>query len=716
MAEREQNSEVEGGEAEEQQGERVRRGWVRKMKANKHVEGTEDSYAGKIMSFVSFVRKHKADVLTQRFTEGYDRIPEKKQRGVKSRRDYVAEQISLVDKDRVAETGILRIDNVTEDVVLQWLSEFKGRKGATPHKSVYGSAQSALVDLFKRHGTAFPEAFYGGIRDVQKGAQRTRAKEKVEGLVPMEEGKAAIPGHLYLELVEALLKSGEDTFCHTFAVCSWVLMCRVSNVSELRCAHMFWENDSIVLALVKHKADQEGERTDPKHCYANPFNPAACVVTALAIYFAVYGPPKTARDCLFEGNRQHDRFVDAIRRVLQHNPRLKAELDRLGITPEDIAAHSFRKGGRSYAQGGTTGGPSTPSILLRGCWALEGMDKKYVRYEAAADQFIGRILAMLDINSPSFAALCPHFEALDETVMAAVHSCFPDAPVQFEGVLVHCLASLVYHGDYLRKNLPKEHPLFKSAVFTHGFVDSLAGRVALSFANDKISPTGIPPHVSIQRQLREVKDVVEILPGRVREAISAEFEQRAIDSGSLTRTVMQEMLEGMMGRLQESLLRQPVQELGQAQPRDVDGQFQTWMVAGELRRVPEDFKFDTTLPARTMFQLYCLGDQNTHIGPYRQLETRDFVSAEQKKRLSDMFALIRPVESALKQQQRWQQRPSLDQVNDMWQAAEGVVAVEARTAKGRKRRVKQLAWSTQLREYRKRPREAADEESDGGAE
>jgi hypothetical protein len=492
---------------------------------------------------------------------------------------------------------------------------------------VYGTSQSALVDLYKRHGVAFPQEFYDGISDIQKGAKRKRAEEKLAGLVPLEEGKAAIPGHLYLELVDALLKSGKETFCHTFSVCAWVLMCRVGNVADLRGAHLTWENDAAVIALAKHEADQEGERTDPKHCYANPFKPSACVVTALAVYFAVYGPPKNVREPLFDGSRQHDRFVEAVRRVLKENPRLKDELDRLGITAEDIASHSFRKGGRSYAQGGTTGGPSTPSIMLRELWALEGMDKKYVRYEAAA----GRILAMLDINSPDFAVLCPHFDIVDEVITAAMRDRFPGAPVQLECVLVNCLASLVYQCEYLRTHLHKDHPLFKSVVFTQGYVDRLANRVALSFPGDRITPTGIPPHVSIQRQLREVKAVVEEVPSRVREALAAEFEERALDAGSITRANLDEMLQSMVARLEASLKPQQPQQPQQAEARAVDGPFQTWMVDGHMRRVPEDFEFDTKLPARTLFQLYCLGDQNTHVGPYRNLETRDFTSTEQKK-------------------------------------------------------------------------------------
>jgi hypothetical protein len=280
----------------------------------------------------------------------------------------------------------------------------------------------------------------------------------------MEEGKAAIPGHLYLELMEELMRRN-DLFISVFSVCSWCLMCRVSNVADLRGAHLSWIGDSLLLSIVRHKADKEGERTDAKHCYANPFNPSACVITAIAAFFSVFGVPKNAHDAVFEGDRQHDRFVESLRRVLNACPMLKAKFQQLGITEEDIAAHSFRKGARSYAQGGTTSGPSTPSVHLRGGWALEGwnfvllfffvcfllytgMDKKYVRYEAAADQFIGRILSMLNVNSPDFAVLAPHFDCIDSDVLQAVTCCFPNAAPNLNAVLVHCLASLIFHQDY----------------------------------------------------------------------------------------------------------------------------------------------------------------------------------------------------------------------------------------------------------------------------
>jgi hypothetical protein len=136
------------------------------------------------------------------------------------------------------------------------------------------------------------------------------------------------------------------------------------------------------------------------------------------------------------------------------------------------------------------------------------------------------------------------------------------------------------------------------------------------------------------------------------------------------------------------------------------------MVNGQMRRVPYDFKLDTQLLTRTLFQLYCLRDLNSHICPYRKLESKDLTELKEKKRLSDVFALMRPVEQALKQQKLWNRNPTVEQVNEMWELGGPVIAVDGVTKQGRKRRLKQLAWSTHLREYRKRPHIAVDDDED----
>lgn len=699
---------AEGGTTDRQQ-------WVRDMKAKKHVDKTDVSYAGYITRFFNYLLQARPAALVERFQAVFGQLPDqpRPRKGVTTRRMHVTKCVADVNEARLEETGILRFEQIDKDLVLEWMAEFKGKSGSAPHKSVFGSAQSALVDLWKRHGQTFPKSFYDGIKDVQKGAARTRAEQKVQGVVPMEEGKAAIPGHLYCELMLAMLKSGEDIFAWVFSVFAWTLMCRVSNVSAIRAVHLTWNGDALIINTVKHKADQEGERTDPKHCYANPFNPATCIITALAVYFSVCGYPRQVIELVFEGNRQHERFVAAIRRVLEKTPELKAKLDALGITADDIAAHSYRKGSRSYCQGGTTGGPSTPSILVRGGWAQAGMDKNYVRYEAAADQFIGRIVAMLDINSPLFATLFPHFNEVDDTVRSAVESCFPGAPHALLPVLVPCLASLVYHSDWFHRVLPASHALFKSIPFAQGVVQSLRGRVALKFDTDSVTPTGIPPHVSIQTQMQLVRSAVEELPGKVRAAVAAEFEQRALDQGSITRGVLEDMFAGALTELKAALMPQAAAPPQQAVVENTGAQ--TWMVAGRLRRVPQEFVFNTKLSAQNLFQLYCRGDQEAHVGPYRRLESSDFVDQKQRKRLSDMQALMSPIATVLKQRKLWRDDPTVDQVNEMWAVGSEVIAVTRNTDAGRPRRLRQMSWTSQLKLYRKRSRPAdvdEDEERD----
>ena len=72
--------------------------------------------------------------------------------------------------------------------------------------------------------------------------------------------------------------------------------------------------------------------------------------------------------------------------------------------------------------------------------------ERYFRYEAAGDQFVGRIVAGLPINSGDFSVLPPHFDtARDSDVEYAVKVMFPS--LSCDGTMVTILrvvlASLV---------------------------------------------------------------------------------------------------------------------------------------------------------------------------------------------------------------------------------------------------------------------------------
>ncbi len=182
------------------------------------------------------------------------------------------------------------------------------------------------------------------------------------------------------------------------------------------------QNDCLKIFFGLQKNDQDGTRNmDPRHCYANPFNPEISIVLSLAIYFLCFGINNDRSERLFEGKQQYQRFLKALKNVMTSCREINVEMKRCGLTVEDIAAHSTRKGGRSYCAGGSTNGPAFVTIMLRGGWSLEGIDKRYVRYERAGDQYVGRILSGLNVNTPEFAFLPPFFWALPEMKKMTVH-------------------------------------------------------------------------------------------------------------------------------------------------------------------------------------------------------------------------------------------------------------------------------------------------------
>jgi hypothetical protein len=82
-------------------------------------------------------------------------------------------------------------------------------------------------------------------------------------------------------------------------------------------------------------------------------------------------------------------------------------------------AHSVRKGVATFAYNGTTGGPSIASVCLRVGWSLGDVQDRYIRYEPAGDQYLGRVIAGLPLNGADFALLPPHFVQNDDDVVCA---------------------------------------------------------------------------------------------------------------------------------------------------------------------------------------------------------------------------------------------------------------------------------------------------------
>ena len=90
-------------------------------------------------------------------------------------------------------------------------------------------------------------------------------------------------------------------FAHTFLILAWNLMARSNSVGSLMYQHVSWENDSMVIRLPKHKGDQEGKNSYPKHVFANPNDPSICPVLGFAVYVFTKGFQREGAQTLIFG-------------------------------------------------------------------------------------------------------------------------------------------------------------------------------------------------------------------------------------------------------------------------------------------------------------------------------------------------------------------------------------------------------------------------------
>ncbi|ETV70825.1 hypothetical protein H257_13615 [Aphanomyces astaci] len=124
----------------------------------------------------------------------------------------------------------------------------------------------------------------------------------------------------------------------------------------------------------------------------------------------------------------------------------------LCLSINTIGTHSLRKVAATYAIAGSTSGPSIFNVCIRCGWSIGSVVERYVHYDGAGDQYVGRVGAGLPLGSGDFAVLPPHFiVGSDDAVSASGQLVFPRLwrHEELRGVLKSCLASLIYHKTFL---------------------------------------------------------------------------------------------------------------------------------------------------------------------------------------------------------------------------------------------------------------------------
>jgi hypothetical protein len=336
----------------------------------------------------------------------------------------------------------------------------------------------------------------------------------------------------------------------------------------------------------------------------------------------------------------------------------------------------------------------------------------YLRYESAGDQFVGRTVAGLPLESPDFAILPPHFRSTAAGVVAeVVQECFPKSHQSLRNCLEMFLASVVYHSDYLKAKLPANHRLFSSPLFSTNRLSSLKPLVQCGRFN-KVDEkriaraTGIPPFVSILCQVqdlagevKELRPVLSVMPQQVASHVNSYLQENAIEAKAVTPEMTKQIMRNI---LHETGLLRVVQALDNSGA--VQLQSAPPAAPPPVSRTTDYAQFSfPNAPPRAAFQLWLCGDAAREYPPYRQLQPDQLHTSDLRKRLSDFRFLMHYIEKQIRavEPNANFNGPSLTEVNRLYDLVESVVT--PRTSNRRE----QAIWSTVVRHVRQRARIAA---------
>jgi hypothetical protein len=398
------------------------------------------------------------------------------------------------------------LDMVTSDNFLDFLLSLRP-EGQFLSRSAYGAYRSGLFDLYRECGVEQTGRFHLLLTKGFQGLKRKAQEYKQQLGTKLSEGKDPLPFPLYKQLCQWMIVDGsrESIFTWSFLTLTWNLICRSKNTTTIHRNHISWENDSLVIQFAHQKTDMIGQtEAVRRHVFANPKEPDICPILALSVYLAITPFRSGAQTvgALFGGNHQYERFRrNLLSLVFKH----KEAIEEMGIDCNEVGVHSIRKGAATYACCGTTGAPSLASVCNRAGWTMGKVKDTYIRYEAASDQYVGRVVAGLDIHSFEFSISPPFFQSMDTDsalVKEDMQNVFPFV-IETKHMLVmrFCLASLMHSKNFLLQHLGETSPVLRNSSLKADGLKSQFQWVRTKFAHDEIEPQlkicGIPPHVVV---------------------------------------------------------------------------------------------------------------------------------------------------------------------------------------------------------------------------
>eukprot|EP00834_Sanchytrium_tribonematis_P008383 NODE_965_length_2851_cov_0.895712.p1 type:complete len:731 gc:universal NODE_965_length_2851_cov_0.895712:286-2478(+) len=608
----------------------------------------------------------------------------------------------------------IEIEAVTGDIVSTFLLQLRKRNGEPPGYSTYNTNRAAIRHLFRLYRFQVPAEFDHILTLDFKSLKRVVAIRVNDGGEAVQVGKSPMEFTLYKYIANNFFTGSrrEDVFANCFLTLCWNLMARVGNIEAVCLQHIEWEDDAMMIFFAQGKTDQVGENAKyPRHIYANPTYPEICPILNLAILLLCF-PLQDNQVKLFHGSAQYERF----RKLLDKNLKTKCllELTSRGLEASQIGTHSVRKGASSYAASGTTASPSALAIHLRAGWSFAGVQDRYIHVEAAGDQYVGRTVCGLPILDSKFATSPPFFKTTPNDLNEIISQNFINLPSSLYRVAEYCLASLVYHRNYLFRVFEPTHPLFNSAIFRSTTqMNNLADLVVIDVGNMTTSEriinlTGIPPHISLLVKLDKVAQNIDVIIEKVNSSVEETahrivqyIDERSLVSGIATVQQMESIISNSVNyTLSESgiLNLLSTQNRSDTNINEVPNQnqnrrYQMHTIGDRLSMVPLDFKFPRCSIA-VAYQLWCCGDERNGYPPFRMLSSKDMANRTMTARLSEFQFIMRLVDRLTGFREFRSRDLQLTQVIEKFDQQSVNIPIPQRTPSGRIRRIGQLNWRT----------------------
>lgn len=250
----------------------------------------------------------------------------------------------------------------------------------------------------------------------------------------------------------------------TFLNMAKPLLGRQERVTRVHYQYMRWKKDALGAKIPTTKSDQAGKLSYLKLLYASPEDPETCVMLSLALEVC----SKSRFDNL---NSFQTVFSSTFRNSLYAN--FRAFIDNLA--DEDKAAMQV---GTCKSLPITLHTPKrTGSVLLhssetvqwdhckqRADHAIDNEGSYVIHPSEQADGIMGRILAGLEFGSQKFELQTPHFDPhlVSSLPMERLIPGYGKFPEQLRELYPYFIANIVFHFEWLKKNLPSDSPEWAS--------------------------------------------------------------------------------------------------------------------------------------------------------------------------------------------------------------------------------------------------------------